>query len=236
MSTTKSSATASCSCEQLRGARPECVFDVGANLGDWSLHAAKLCPQAAVHAFEIVPETAQALADRVRDVGARSITVNALGLSDVEGTVPVAFLRGFSEGSSAAVVRPVGQAEWVDCPVRTGDAYCAERRIERIDLLKLDVEGLERRVLDGFAGMLSRAAVGAVQFEYGRINASIRVLLGDFYELFEGYGYVVGKIYPDGVEFRAFNPWRDENFRGPNYLAVHRDKRELIEDLRSTDR
>ena len=43
-------------------------------------------------------------------------------------------------------------------------------------------------------------------------------LLRDFYLLFAGYGYVVGKIYPDYVEFRDYD-LGDEDFIGPNYLA-----------------
>jgi FkbM family methyltransferase len=215
----------------LAGQSPTCIFDVGANVGDWSIAAARTLPQARIEAFEIVPDTARLMAERLRAAGASSVNLNAVGLSDEPGTVNVAHLPGFSEGSSAAVVQPVGPVRWRECAVLTGDGYCRDHGIEHIDLLKIDVEGLESRVLTGFAEMLSAGRVDAVQFEYGHLNASVRFLLGDFYDLFGGYGYVVGKIYPDRVEFRDYDAWRDENFRGPNYLAVHGDRTDLIRRL-----
>jgi FkbM family methyltransferase len=219
--------------QQFRTPPPWVVFDVGANVGDWSERAATLFPAAHIHAFEIVPDTARVLAERLRDIGGERVTVNALGLSDAPGQVTVAYSPGFSEGSSAALVQAAEDVRLIECPVSTGDAYCAEHGVERIDLLKVDVEGLEKQVLAGFAGMLSRGAVRAVQFEYGRINASVRFLLGDFYDLFGGYGFEVGKIYPDGVEFKAFDPLHDENFTGPNFLAVQSSETDLIARLRA---
>jgi FkbM family methyltransferase len=214
--------------EQLRRVEPSVVFDVGANVGDWSMTAARVLHNTRIHAFEIVPQTASDLRSRIEQAHADSVVVNAIGLSDHAGEIPVAYLPAFSEGSSAAVVQPADEVQWVDCPVQTGDAYCAEHGIERIDLLKIDVEGLESRVLAGFESMLSRGAVRAVQFEYGHLNASVRFLLGDFYDLFGRHGYAVGKIYPDGVEFHEYDAWRDEDFKGPNYLAVRGEDATLI--------
>ena len=36
---------------------PKCIFDVGANVGEWSQLASKIFPNANLHAFEIVPST-----------------------------------------------------------------------------------------------------------------------------------------------------------------------------------
>jgi len=55
-------------------------------------------------------------------------------------------------------------------------------------------------------------------------------LLYDFYRFFEEHGYQVGKIYPDHVEFRGYSV-RDEDFRGPNYLAIRRELQDLIAAL-----
>jgi FkbM family methyltransferase len=217
--------------QQLATQRPSCVFDVGANVGDWSIAAARLLPHARIEAFEIVPDTARLMEAQLATAGVDSVHLNPIGLSDENGTTRVAHLPGFSQGSSAAVVQPAGEVQWRECTVRAGDDFCREQGIDHIDLLKIDVEGLESKVLNGFAGMLETASINAVQFEYGHLNASVRFLLGDFYDLFEGYGYVVGKIFPDQVDFHGYDAWRDENFRGPNYLAVHADRTDLIERL-----
>jgi FkbM family methyltransferase len=216
---------------QLAAVRPGCIFDVGANVGNWSLTVSELCPEATIHAFEIVPPTARTLAQRVAPSGPGRIVVNPVGLSDVPGTVTVEYPPHASELASAAAATRAGEVTSIECPVSTGDIYCRERGIEHIDLLKIDVEGLEGRVLAGFSQILSAGGVDVVQFEYGRRNAEIPLLLGELYAVLEAHGFAVGKIYPDGVEFRGYDAWRDEDFLGPNYLAVRRARADLIEAL-----
>ncbi len=87
-----------------------------------------------------------------------------------------------------------------------------------VDFLKLDVEGAEHLVLEGLENQLREQRVRFVQFEYGRVNILTHFLLRDFYQLFAKHGYVVGKIYPDHVDFREYD-LNDEDFVGPNYLA-----------------
>ena len=108
--------------------------------------------------------------------------------------------------------------ERIDCAVMRGDEFLTREGISRVDFLKLDVEGAEHLVLEGLEGALREGKVRFVQFEYGRVNILTRFLLRDFYELFRSYGYVVGKIYPDHVDFRDYD-LGDEDFLGPNYLA-----------------
>src|SRR4051812_17456443 len=37
--------------------KPACIFDVGANIGEWSLLVSGLNKESIIHAFEIVPDT-----------------------------------------------------------------------------------------------------------------------------------------------------------------------------------
>lgn len=209
-----------------------CILDVGANEGEWVTAAAGLLPHATFHCFEIVPATAQKLRARTEGLGAQ-VYVNAVGLSDEAGIVEVRTYPGFSEGASAAGFEHRGlPSELRRCKVLKGDTYCDQREIERIGLLKIDTEGLDLRVLRGFERRIVTGAVDVVQFEYGIANIFSRALLTDFYTFFEGRGYVLGKIWPREVDFRDYDPKRDENFRGPNYLAVHRARTDLIARLR----
>ena len=208
-----------------------CIFDVGANEGDWILGVAPLVPHAALHCFELVPDTAAKLAERTYALGDR-VHINAVGLSDAPGTVDVRIYPGFSEGASAAGFEHPGMlSRQQACEVIAGDAYCEEHAVERIDLLKIDTEGLDLQVLRGFDQMLSSGAVGVVQFEYGLANISSRAFLADFHTFLEEREFVVGKIWPRAVAFREYNPRTDENFRGRNYLAVHRQREDLITRL-----
>jgi hypothetical protein len=103
--------------------------------------------------------------------------------------------------------------------------------ITGIDFLKVDVEGMEERVLKGFAGMLALGAIKIIQFEYGYVNAVTKFLLRDFYEMLRPYDMVIGKIYPTYVDFREYK-LNHEDFLGPNFLAVHSSCTGVIEGLR----
>jgi hypothetical protein len=111
--------------------------------------------------------------------------------------------------------------------VTTGDEYCAGRGIAHIDFLKLDVEGLELPALRGFEGMLADGRIDVIQFEYGFINLLPKFLLKDLHEFLNARGYAAGKVFPNYVDFREYR-LTDEDFMGPNYLAVRRDRSDLI--------
>jgi hypothetical protein len=105
--------------------------------------------------------------------------------------------------------------------VERGDEYVREHGIERIDMLKIDVEGAEMRVLQGLEETISAGRVRAIQFEYSRLNIVARCFLRDLYEFLVARGYRVGKIYPTYVDFRDYS-FDHEDFIGPNYLAIRR--------------
>jgi hypothetical protein len=117
----------------------------------------------------------------------------------------------------------------VSARITTGDQFCAQHGFDRIDFLKLDVEGSEYEVLRGFESMLSLGAVDVLQFEYGYVNVLTKHLLRDFHQLLETAGMVVGKIYTDHVDFRTYK--HHEDFLGPNFLAVRRSQERLIATL-----
>jgi FkbM family methyltransferase len=196
------------------------VFDVGANVGDW---AAALLEQAAgqaeVHCFEPTPSTFVTLEERH---GHHSrVRLNRCALSDSSGTAQLRDYGGCSGLNS--LVRDAfhdGHAELHSISTMSGDAYCSDSGIDWIDLLKIDVEGFEWEVLAGFNRMLRQRQIGVIQFEYGYINAAVRRLMRDFFELFENFGYVVGPVRPRGPEFRPFQ-MLDDNFEsGANYVAA----------------
>jgi FkbM family methyltransferase len=204
------------------GAEPmRTVLDVGANVGDWSLLAAAAFPQATIYALEIVPSTAATL--RARTAAISRIKVFDHGLAELTGTLALRF-NPAATAHTTFTEYPHGWAgERIEGRVLRGDEFLRREGIGRLDLLKLDVEGAEHLVLRGLGGALSERRIRFIQFEYGRVNILTGFLLKDFYELFARYGYVVGKIYPDSVDFRDYD-LGDEDFLGPNYLACARDE------------
>jgi len=204
------------------------IFDVGANRGDWSLIAGKNFPGAHIHAFEIVPATYLHLEAAVRD----TVTANAFGLSSVEGPIEVNYFPDNDLVSSAYTMERMRNiaSTTVSSFVCRGDTYCRRHQISSIDFLKIDVEGAEHLVLDGFGEMFDEGRIGMVQFEYGMANIYSRHLLYDFWKEFGARGYRVGKLMPNYVAFKDWSP-EDEDFRGPNYIAVHRSRADILTSL-----
>ena len=202
---------------RLQSLSPKVVFDVGANVGDWSVHAALTFPQATIHAFEPVPDTHRALARSATMFGGR-IKANAFGLADRSVAMPLTVMADDSTLSSIVTLHE-GEGRQVECAMCAGDAYLEEQGIERIDFLKIDVEGAEHLVLQGLARALAQGRIGVIQFEYGQANIVTRFLLRDFHLLLEGHGYLVGKLFPNRVDFRPYR-FEHEDFIGPNFVAV----------------
>jgi FkbM family methyltransferase len=212
--------------EQL-GADLGVVFDVGANVGDWT-EKALAAGAKSVHAFEISPPTAAGTTKRY--AGDNRVRVNAFGLSSAPGTVTIHHYPDHPALTTITDYPHDAASTAIEVPVSTGDTYMAEMGVERIDFLKLDVEGAEPSVIEGFAKAFGNGAIGAVQYEYGRVCILTKYLLRDFYEQMTAYGFTVGRIAPNGVEFMDYD-MALETFADSNWLAVHRDRPEWITRL-----
>ena len=209
------------------------IVDVGANVGEWTMFASQRFPDAKVFSLEIVESTYRELVANC--AGRANISSHHLGLSDQAGEIEIfchdgmSFLatavKGLTENFHGLAPRAV------KCRVMTGDEFCAAQSIGHIDFLKIDVEGMEDRVLNGFARMLREARIDVIQFEYGYVNVMTKFLLKDVYDVLKRYDMIIGKIYPTYVHFRDYRLVH-EDFIGPNYLAVHASLAEIVQALR----
>lgn len=129
-------------------------LDVGANLGAISLVLAHLCPQGRVHAFEAAGENVAYLRANLDANGAANATAHHLALYDRDGTLTLHFTSSYAGGSFVSDVVDEGRAEEV--PARTLDRWVADQGLDRLDLVKLDVEGAESRMLAGAKATIER--------------------------------------------------------------------------------
>ncbi len=202
------------------------VIDVGANRGNWSREVLRLQPEAVVYCSEISEPTRQALRLAVPDA-----VVLEYGLLDRDGEVRVKHYSGDDRLSSVYDYPHALPAVWREERVMRGDRLIGEQKLERIDMLKIDVEGADLAVLRGFQHALETASIRVLQFEYGYASVLARTFLLDFFELLEPNDYVIGEIHRGGVELLQYRLER-ENFFGPNFVAVHRSEPELLNRLR----
>jgi FkbM family methyltransferase len=200
------------------------VFDVGANVGTYSeaiLHA--FGPRVRLHAFE---PAASAFARLETAIGGRdNVRLHQVGLGVRDERIT---LYSNEPASGLASVFPrrldhfgINLSEREEIHLRPLDAICAEEGIERIDLLKLDVEGNEFHVLQGAERMLSAGAIELIQFEFGGCNIDSRTYLQDFFYLL-GPRYQIHRIVRDGLFPLERYREADEVFITTNFLAIRR--------------
>lgn len=203
--------------DRLGEIRPSVVLDVGANRGDWTQEALVRLPSTVVHAFEPVPDTFELLRQRF---GAHPrVALNQLALtSDDGGSLRIWTDSG--DGTMSSATAPPGHAgAELLLPSTSGDAYVRSNGIDHIDLLKVDVEGHELSVFEGFRSTLERGAVEVVQFEFTLWAAIARQWLADYYEVLEPLGYQIGKLLPRRIAWKSHSP-EDEQFLRANFVAA----------------
>ena len=131
------------------GAPVHTVFDVGANTGQSALRFHRAFPDAVIHSFEPVSETFRALCQGT-SLAAR-VRPHCLALASAPGTGRI-FIDARSAKSTMNTAVATSLTE--DVPVDTVDHMISELAIPVLDLLKIDVEGLEIEVLRGGDGLL----------------------------------------------------------------------------------
>jgi len=105
--------------------------------------------------------------------------------------------------------------------VRTIDRFCETEKIQRIDFLKIDVEGHELSVLRGAERMLTSGAISMIQFEFGPANIYSRTYFYDFWSLLSG-AYDIYRIVPKGLAPINYYGEHNEIFLTTNYLALRK--------------
>ena len=212
--------------ERLRTADLRLAVDVGANAGEWTRSALALWPNCRVHAFEVAPDTFAQLEREMAQSGVQGrAQTHAIGLSDAPGTQRLYFYPDHPK-LTADVARHKGEREVpIDVRMETLDDFCSEQGIAAIDYLKVDVEGVEHRVLKGARRLLEADAIACIQFEHGAFWLDSRFLLRDYFDLLSER-FFIGKIHPRDVAFSDYD-WRAEDLRFCNYLCIARSRPDL---------
>lgn len=211
----------------LGDARAPVLFDVGANVGEWTRAAKTVSPDATIHAFEPSQVHRTHFTGNTKDLG--DVHLSACALSAEAGSATlykdaeVTGLASLTQRDLSHLGVEMDRTETV--ALRTLDDYCAEAGVTHIDFLKIDVEGHELDVLIGAQGMLGSGNIGAVQFEFGGCNVDTRTFMRDFHQLFDAHGYALHRIRPNGA-LSPVGAYREyhEQFATTNLIALPQDR------------
>ena len=182
------------------------AFDVGAFDGGVTQLFLDWFPQADVHAFEPLDASYRKLCDRFS--GISRVKPVRRAVSDTAGTAK--FYATQSEQSNS-LLKPLATGRDVDrshalreelaVDTTTIDRYCGDNAIERIELLKLDIQGGELVALKGAEGLLSEGRIDIVLSEVEFVELyKGQPLFCDVAHFLARYGYrlySLPKLVPD---------------------------------------
>jgi FkbM family methyltransferase len=187
--------------------------DVGANMGVYSLLVtAATSGKVTVHAFEPEPETCNRLQLNVATNGFSNIAVHPLALGDVAGSAPLYVPATNTTESSLLSTFRTGTH-----PVSVDVARLDDLDIGTVDLMKIDTEGTEDRVIRGALRTIARdqPIIICEVLVHRPAEEGMQSLLDEL-------GYLAFLLTDRGLQLR--NPIAgDPAYENLNFLLVHRE-------------
>ncbi len=176
-----------------QGIMPKTVLDVGANVGQFAVAAAKFFPHAIIHSFEPLPECVDQLKKNVKVL--KNISVYPIALGDVEGEVQF-HVNSHSHSSSILPLTSSHRQAFPDAlesneikvSVSTLDKILSGVDIKRPCLLKLDVQGYEVHALRGGEETLKHVDYVIMETSFKTLYEG-ELLFVDVVKIMESYGF-----------------------------------------------
>ena len=203
--------------------RSDCVvFDVGANKGDWS----KALSAIAVTEIQFVliepqPECVKLL----RELPVRKLIIpcavgdgnSSATLFHCERKTNLSSLHPRRDSLSDGLV-----FQGIEVETRTLDSIIQELRLDRVDYLKMDLEGHELFAIRGAEESIRTGIVKTLAFEFGLSNINSRILFKDIWDFLKSFRNQLFRILPGGNLLRITGYHEDlEFFSGAsNYVVV----------------
>jgi FkbM family methyltransferase len=197
------------------------VFDVGANIGEWSIMAFQSEPNIHIFAFEPLPIAFNSYKKKLQTSLAKA-ELFQLALSDHLGRAE--FYHCTARSTLSSLFRrdifSSKKTEKISVELDTLDHFCTIHHINKIDYLKIDTEGGEISILQGAKNLLKNHYVTALQFEYGGCYKDAGTTLKEAMQILTEAGYVIFRIIPNGLMYIPAWDLSLENFQLCNYFAI----------------
>ena len=128
--------------ERLIG-KGDTFFDIGANIGWYSINIASAIRDVKIFSFEPIPKTYAQLNKNIQLNVLKNIVTYNFGFSDRDDEFPFYYYPEGSGNASSANLTGRDDVEVVNCKVKTLDDFTAETG-QHINFIKCDVEGADQ--------------------------------------------------------------------------------------------
>jgi FkbM family methyltransferase len=184
-------------CRRLSG-RDATIVDVGANAGAFSLPILRAAG-AGARALLVEPNPVMRarLGRNIAINGLEGVEVLPCAISDRDGSARLHFPRYGNLGQGRVDAAYGAHEDWIEVTLRRLPSCLREAGIDQVDLLKVDVEGLEDRVI---APLLEDGAVlpGLIYFEVAHKTNWTCPLT----DLLERNGYTLDQVFGPNALYR----------------------------------
>lgn len=163
-------------------------FDIGANIGWYSINIAVSRRAAKIYCFEPIPKTYEHLKQNLALNSVPNVTAHNFGFSSQNGEFTFYYYPEGSGNASSANVTGRSDVETVQCKVRTLDGYINETGVH-VDFIKCDVEGAELLVFQGGIEAISRDRPIVFSEILRKWSAKFNYNPNQIFDLFRQQGY-----------------------------------------------
>lgn len=170
------------------------IFDIGSNTGVYALAAKAVNPAAQVFAFEPIERIARRLQGNIA-LNAFDIEVVVAGVSNQTGEAVIydpATEHAYSASLNPDMLPGLSGMQENRIAVTRMDDFLAQKKLEYVDLIKIDVEKHEIEVLSGFGGAIEKLKptflIEVLDRDLGRkVEGFFAGIDYEFYEIIEGW-------------------------------------------------
>lgn len=197
------------------------LFDIGANIGWYSLNWAKQFPSCTIHAFEPISETHQLCAKNFELNHAQNIHLHQLAISDKDGPQEYFFSSEASVLASSENIMDYENAKKVSVNVETLDTFVGNNMSgAHIDLLKCDVEGGEFATVKGAVETIRRDKPIIVLELFHEWSKKFDYHPDEVLRFLEDLGY--SAFLPKVGKLEPVQHYLGEGFSRQNYFFLHK--------------